>query len=398
MDPSMTGRIYLDHAATRFPKPAVVIDAMHAFSRDSEAAVGRGAYRASQAAGQIVARLRNELASWIDADEGQEISLHAGGTEALNAAIFGVLRPGDHVVTTAAEHNSVLRPLAHLADEGSITWTIVPVDATGTVAADRVLQAVQPRTRMVAVVHAANVNGAVQPVARIGKALADQFAEDQRPLLLCDAAQSFGHVPLSVNAAGIDLLAAPGHKGGWGPLGTGLLYARKRFHDAIRPTRFGGTGSQSESLRMPHDYPAALEAGNLNVPALAGWLAGLQSRRNGRSPTEALTESETQLRRLAVELYDHLEAISGVRVIGKPAERVLPVASIAIEGFPAGDAAMILDSEFGIEVRSGLHCAALIHQAIGSPPDGTLRISCGETTSSDDLRQLAAALAELAAG
>lgn len=388
----MKGRVYLDHAATRFPKPAVVLDAMHSYSMRDEAAAGRGAYRRSQSAGQIIARLRRELADWIGAADAQEVSFHAGGTEALNAALFGVLRAGDHVVTTAAEHNSVLRPLSHLVDEGVITWTVVPVDASGLVDADAVLQTIEPSTRMVAVVHAANVNGAVQPVAKIGQTLADHFPENHKPILLTDAAQTFGYLPLSVDEAKIDLLAAPGHKGGWGPLGTGFLYVRGAVQNAIRPILFGGTGTQSESLHMPRDYPAAMEAGNMNVPALAGWLAGLQSRRESDSAREVLLRTADQLRNLAGDLYSRLESIDAVRVIGKPASLDLPVASIAVEGMAASDAAMILDSEFGIEVRSGLHCAALIHEAIGSPEDGTLRISCGESTTTAELDHLAEAL------
>jgi len=393
--PSANRRIYLDHAATRFPKPAAVLDAMHAYSSHEEAAVGRGAYRYSQAAGQIVARLRRELADWIEAADAVEMSLHAGGTEALNAALFGILRPGDHVVTTAAEHNSVLRPLTHLVDNEVIRLTVVSADATGTVDADQVLQAIRPETRMVAIVHAANVNGAVQPVVTIGQALADRYPDNHKPLLLCDAAQSFGHLPLSVVDARIDLLAAPGHKGGDGPLGTGFLYARQTVHAALRPTIFGGTGSQSESLRMPRDYPSVLEAGNMNVPALAGWLAGLTARRGNDSPQQVLVRSSDQLRDLANELYQRLEVIEGIRLIGKPATLNLPVASIAVNELSASDAAMILDSEFGVEVRSGLHCAALIHKAIGSPSDGTLRISCGQTTTLEELDHLADALSQL---
>ena len=201
------------------------------------------------------------------------------------------------------------------------------------------------------------------------------------------------------------------------------MYVRRRFHDAITPTVFGGTGTSSESLKMPTDYPSAFEAGNMNVPALAGWLAGLRSRSGGSSLSdakealsdakealsdarealsdakEALSDAKEASRRamlsLAETLYGRLRPIAGIRIIGEPDSLALPVASIAVDGLAASDVAMILDSEFGIEVRSGLHCAALIHEAISSPSDGTLRISCGESTTIEDLDRLAVALTEI---
>ena len=319
------------------------------------------------------------------------------GLTALNAAFFGLLRPGDHVVTTAAEHNSVLRPLHHLADRGTISWTVVPVDRAAQVSADDVIAAIRPETRMVCVLHAANVNGAVQPVLEIGDLLGDQFDDRTRPIFLCDAAQSFGYLPISVDSAGIDVLAAPGHKGGVGPLGTGFLYVASKLHSEIVPSIFGGTGTHSESLDMPNDYPSGLEAGNQNVPALAGWLAGLRQRRGDRPASEVLSDSEQTMRTLAQDLYRGLSQLTGIEIIGAPADPVLPVASITVDGVPASEAAMILDSEFGIEVRSGLHCAPLAHGAIGSPDDGTLRISCGESTTESDLASLSAALSEITA-
>lgn len=391
----MKRRIYLDHAATRFPKPAVVLETMHAFSTVDEAAVGRGAYRSSQHAGEIVASLRREIASWIGADSAQEISLHAGGTEAINAALLGMLQPGDHVVTTAAEHNSVLRPLHHLVTNETITWTVVPVDDSGQVSADKIFSAIKPETRMVAVVHGANVNGAVQPIDTIGRRLDNEYSLSTKPIFFCDAAQTFGQLSLSVADSHVDVLAAPGHKGGCGPLGTGFLYVRQGLHTAIRPTLFGGTGTRSESLEMPAEYPLCLEAGNMNVPAIAGWLAGLRSRSHASSPQAALLESSRTLQTLASELYRRLHRIDGVRIIGQPSSLELPVASIAVHGLAAGDAAMILDCEFQIETRSGLHCAALIHQYISSPSDGTLRISCSETTTLKELDALTHALQEI---
>lgn len=387
-------RVYLDHAATRFPKSETALRAMYEFSRNAEASAGRGGYRSAQEAAAKVTALRRELARWIGG-EADEISLHAGGTEALNVAIFGLLRAGDHVVTTAAEHNSVLRPIQFLVEQGVIQWTVVGIDASGHVQADEVLNAVQPNTRLIACVHAANVTGALQPVEAIGQTLRN--GEAARPLLLCDAAQTFGHVPIDVGQAGIDFLAAPGHKGGGGPLGTGFLYAHRSTHRLLRPTIFGGTGTESESTQMPGDYPESFEAGSRNIPAMAGWLAELLERRADGEAEEVLRRTLEQLIERADYLYETLKSIEGVTVVGEPAERVLPVASFVVESLSAAEVAMILDTEFGIEVRSGMHCAALMHHAIGSPDEGTVRVSCAETTSKAEIDQLATALLEITA-
>ncbi|MEO1618339.1 MAG: aminotransferase class V-fold PLP-dependent enzyme, partial [Planctomycetota bacterium] len=378
----MKRRIYLDHAATRFPKPSIVIETMREYSLAEEAAVGRGAYRSSQNASEMLSQLRREVASWIDADDSNEISFHSGGTEALNTAIFGLLQTGDHVVTTDAEHNSVLRPLHELVRTGRIRWSLIPVSKQGLVDVDDVINAVGESTRLVAMVHGANVNGAVQDIQSVGTTLF-QNASSNKPAFLVDAAQTFGYLPLSVDDAKIDLLAAPGHKGGSGPLGTGFLYARQTMHACLRPLLFGGTGSQSESMEMPTDYPAAFEAGNQNVPAAAGWLAGLRSRRGEEAAQAWLQTNATRLTALAEQLHQRLRSIPGVQLIGAVDSPRLPIASVAIEGLPADEAAMILDGEFGIEVRSGMHCAARVHASLGSPPGGTLRISASENTTTE---------------
>jgi cysteine desulfurase family protein len=366
-------RIYLDHAATSWPKSEVVLEAMARFARQCGAAAGRGGYRSAAEADQVVAMTRRSIAALIAAESTECITFHAGGTAALNAAIQGVVRRGDHVVTTAAEHNSVLRPLHHLRLERGVELTIVPVNEMGVVDPGRLLDAVRDRTRLVAVTHASNVTGAVQPIAEIGAAL-----EHSQTFLLCDAAQTFGLLPIDVARAGIDLLAAPGHKGSGGPLGTAFLYATPRVHDQLVPLLHGGTGSQSESLEMPTSMPSKLEAGNLNVPALAGWLEALR----GLHPSELAARGET-LQRLAARLHAGLATIDRVRVFG--AARELPIASIAVEGLSPSDTAAILDAEFGIETRAGMHCAALIHAYLGSSPEGTLRLSGGHSSSDADI-------------
>ena len=244
--------------------------AMDRFTRECGAAAGRGGYRSAAAADQVVSKVRRDLATRIGASSSECISFHANGTAALNAAIYGMVRPGDHVVVSAAEHNSVLRPLHDLSKTQGVRLTIVPTDCDGLVDADAMIAAVEGDTRLVALTHASNVTGTIQPIRAVGKLLRDHPA-----WFLCDAAQTLGTIPISVQEACIDLLAAPGHKSTGGPLGTALLYAAPKLHQQLEPSIRGGTGSESESLAMPQSMPSKLEAGNLNVPAIAGWGAAL---------------------------------------------------------------------------------------------------------------------------
>ncbi len=379
----MTERLYLDHAATSWPKPSEVVDAMADYIRQCGAAAGRGNYRSATQAAGIVRSLRVAIGRWIGAP-GDLISFHANGTAALNVAIHGLLRPGDHVVTSSAEHNSVLRPLHRLQRDADIRLSIVDCDRFGRVDADQLLGEVTERTRLVALTHASNVTGAIQPVQQVGNALRSHSA-----WLLCDAAQTFGVCPIDVAKLGIDLLAAPGHKGGQGPLGTGLLYAAPDCVDQLRPLLQGGTGSDSESLEMPETYPDKLEAGNLNVPALAGWLAGIGD------PEDAVSRWE-HANRLSSRLHNRVGDIEGLTIFGEPGD--LPILSLASGVLAPADLASILDSDYQIETRAGLHCAALIHKTIGSHPDGTLRISAGTSTTESDIDRVADALAEITAG
>lgn len=366
-------RTYLDHAATSWPKSDAVLDAMRRFSIDCGAAAGRGGYRSAAEADRIVTLARRAIANHIGAESAECVSLHSNGTAALNAAIHGVVRPGDHVVTTAAEHNSVLRPLHFMQQQMGVRLTVIPTDDRGLVDAQRLLEVVTDETRLVTLTHASNVTGAVQPIVEVGQAL-----KNRPTWFLCDAAQTFGFLAIDVNQAGIDLLAAPGHKASGGPLGTGFLYVATQRHDEVVPTIQGGTGSQSESLEMPTRMPAKLEAGNLNVPALAGWVAALDELQAG-DPKQRAEWSRT----LATKLYDSLGSIDHLRVYGAPGE--LPIASIMVEGLSPIDAAAILDAEYGIETRAGMHCAALIHACLGSEPEGTLRLSAGHGTTDADI-------------
>lgn len=373
-------RIYLDHAATSWPKSAAVLEAMNRFARDCGAAAGRGGYRSAAEADRIVTLTRRAIAKLIGAKSADCISLHSNATAALNAAIHGVVRPGDHVVTTAAEHNSVLRPLHFLQQHQQVRLTVIPTNDRGIVDTTQLLEAVTDETRLVTLTHASNVTGAVQPIAEVGRALQNRSA-----FFLCDAAQTFGSLAIDVVTAGIDLLAAPGHKASGGPLGTGFLYVAQTAHKHVIPSVQGGTGSQSESLDMPTTMPSMLEAGNLNVPALAGWLVALDDLR-----ASDVDQRVERSRELAKKLHQSLATIDHVRVFGAVSD--LPIASIGIEGLAPTDAAAILDAEFGIETRAGMHCAALIHACLGSQSEGTLRISAGQGATDEDIDAVIASI------
>ncbi|WP_168563981.1 aminotransferase class V-fold PLP-dependent enzyme [Crateriforma spongiae] len=379
-------RLYLDHAATSWPKPAGVMQAVADFALNCGASAGRGAYASAQTAGMILARVRRDLGRLINAPSPDDISLHASGTLALNAAIAGVLRPGDHVVATATEHNSVLRPLHHFCTHRDVDWTVVKCDAAGRIGASSIIDAVEPRTRLVVVSHVSNVTGAVQDISTVADSLSGRDA-----LFLVDAAQSLGWVPVDVQV-GIDLLAAPCHKALGGPAGTAMLYCAPAVQAQLNATVFGGTGSYSESLEMPTLYPDRMEAGSVNVPAFAG-VAHAVSRLRSDHENKLMNASSIG-RQLSERLHAGLHCLPGVTVLGTPSP--VPVVSFAIDGMPPADAAAVLDAEFQIEVRAGYHCAALIHSHLPTGDLGTVRVSAGHETTTDQIDRFLQAVEAIA--
>jgi cysteine desulfurase / selenocysteine lyase len=375
---------YLDNAATSFPKPEAVYAALDRFARTALANPGRSGHRMAQAAEHAVADARHRLNRFFNGRSPERFVFTLNATDALNMAVKGVLRPGDHVVTSDLEHNSVSRPLVALAEAGTITLTRVRADGGGTLDPDDVKAAFTPKTRLVALTHASNVLGTVQPVAEIGRLVRERDA-----LFLVDAAQTAGVIPVDVQAMCIDLLAVPGHKSLLGPTGTGALYAGPRT--TVKPWREGGTGGDSLTATQPAEFPHLLEGGTPNVLGIAGLVAGLDYV-EGRGLAE--------IHRHEVELCDRLWAallgLPGVEVFGHsdPARRVGAI-SFRHADIPAPDLGGVLDASFGIAVRAGLHCSPYIHRALGTAPDGLVRVSPGPFTTDADIDRLIGALREV---
>jgi cysteine desulfurase family protein len=382
-------RIYLDNAATSWPKPDAVYAAVDDYQRRLGAPAGRGAYATGQEVARRVADARRSVAALLGVKESRQIVLGLNGTDVLNTAIHGLLRDGDHVVTSVAEHNSVLRPLRWLAERRGVRVTYVNCDGEGRIDPDGVRQAIEPQTRLVALTHASNVTGTLQPLADFAR-----IAREREVPLLIDAAQSLGHVPIDVESLGVDLLAAPGHKGLLGPLGTGVLYVAKHMEDRVESLRQGGTGTSSEDDHQPTDLPHKFEAGNLNVPGVLGLGAGA---------VWVASETITKLREhelgLTNALWQGLSEIAGVTLYGPAAsEDRVGVVSFNLRGFEPQEVASMLDAACGIEVRAGLHCAPRMHDALGTTPlGGTVRMSVGPFNSPDQIGIAVQAVGELAA-
>ncbi len=376
--------IYLDNAATSFPKPERVYLAMDRFARTSLANPGRAGHKMALASEHALDDARHRLNRFLNGPGPDRVVFTLNGTDALNMAIKGVVNPGDHVVTTDLEHNSVSRPLTGLEERGVITVTRVAADAGGTIDPAAIAAAITPATRLVAVTHASNVLGTVQPIARIGAVC--RAAE--RVLLLVDAAQTVGVVPIDVQAMQVDLLAFPGHKGLFGPPGTGVLVVGPRAR--LKPWREGGTGGDSTSPTQPALYPYSLEGGTPNVLGIVGLVAGLD-----------FVEEETpdQLRRHEVGLCDRLRARLeplGFEFLGHAVpDRRVGTLSFRHPLLAAPELGGLLDQAFDIAVRPGLHCAPAAHRASGTFPDGTVRVSPGPFNTEADIDALAAALGEV---
>lgn len=381
-------RIYLDNAATSWPKPPQVADAMARHVRDEGGSAGRGGHASALAAQRIVDRSRELIAQVIGAERPDSIALMYNGSDALNVAIHGVLGRGDHVVTTVCEHNSVLRPLHHAERRLGCELTTVDCDDAGRVDAEQLLAAVRPDTRLVVLMHASNVTGAVQPIEAVAAGLRDHDA-----LFLVDAAQSAGHAPIDVRSSGVDLLAAPGHKGLLGPTGTGFLYVRPGVERQLTPLRQGGTGGQSDLPLQPTEMPTLLECGNANAVGLAGLVAAIEHVLE--VGVDGLGERVGARTR---QLIDGLLEIPGCRLFGPTddSERV-GVVSLLVDGYDPHELAAVVELSAGVECRAGLHCAPQMHRRQGTSPGGTLRLSPGAYTTEAEIQQVVAAFAQVAA-
>lgn len=385
----MNARIDLDKAATSWPKPDGVYAAVDRYQRELGVAVGRGSTHAAVELQAIVNRCRQRAARLLGAESPQRIIFTFNGTDGLNQAIHGLLEPGDHVVTSVAEHNSILRPLRAAVDRLGADVTYLPVDADGLVDPAAVAEVIGPDTKLLALTHASNVTGAVQPIVDVG-----EIAREAGALFLVDAAQSAGHLPIDLGSLPVDLLACSGHKGLLGPLGTGLLYVRPGVEERLRPLRQGGTGSQSEEDTQPATLPDRYESGNHNAPGLVGLeaaLAWIEERTVGalRSHDQALTG----------RLVDGLSSVPNLTLHGpQGSELRVGVVSLSVQGLAPQEAATILDQNFHVETRAGLHCAPRMHQALGtSRLGGTLRLSVGPFTTEEDIDAALAAIREVAA-
>ena len=382
-------RIYLDNAATSWPKPESVYSAVTHAMRELGAPAGRGTYAEATEVERLLREARLETANLLGAPDSRSVIFTANGTDSLNLAIHGMLRPGDHVVTSMAEHNSTLRPLRQAQEHQAVTVTRVPCNGEGLVDPDDIRAAIQPHTRMVALVHVSNVTGAIQPVIEVGKITADHEI-----CYLVDAAQSLGHLPFDLAATQADLIAAPGHKGLLGPLGSGVLYIHPRRAAELMPIRQGGTGTQSETDAQPDTLPDRFESGNHNVPSLLGLRAGIAYLKD-RGVT-AICDHEQQL---AERLRQGLGEIKGLRIYGP--QNVLNragVISLRIDGYDPQELAMLLDSNHRIQARAGFHCAPLVHKQIGTDQHGgTLRLSVGALTTTAEIDTVVEAIGEIAA-
>ena len=377
--------IYFDNSATLFPKPKEVLDFMHHFYHHYGVNPGRSGYDLCLEAVNMVQETRKLLTEFFHASNHERLVFTYNASDSLNMIINGVLKPGNHVITTSLEHNSVLRPLHHKHSKGEIEVDYVPFDSQGYVNPDDFQKKFKKNTKLAMVNHGSNVMGTLQPVEEIGR-----LCHERGVIFAVDAAQTAGVVSIDVEKMNIDLVAFTGHKSLMGPTGIGGLYVREDIE--IEPSRMGGTGVRSASPFHPPEYPYRLEAGTLNVLGIAGLNAGQKYLRK---------VGVDNIRRKELSLLDRLQIglmeIDGVTIYGTTSlENRFSVLSFNINGYKAIDTGTLLDVDYNIATRTGLHCAPKVHEQLQTIPEGAVRVSIGPFNTEEHINHCIEAVKEIA--
>ena len=383
------GLHYLDNAATTFPKPASVLQSAVQFCASACVNPGRSTFDLAMEAENMLRHARISLSSFFGGTNPDRLTFGYNATDALNLVIFGIMRQGGHVVSTRLEHNSVLRPIYHCEDEFGAESTLVSCDGKGYVDPDEIRKAIRPDTRLVVVNHGSNVIGTIQPVAEIGA-----ICREAGVTFCIDAAQTAGMIPINMQEMNIDIVAFTGHKSLLGPMGIGGLCVGEGVE--IGHSRAGGTGVKSAHRRHLDEYPYRMEFGTPNMMGIASLSKGIEYIQ-GLGGVEAVHAKEMELAKILWEPIKELDGHGLTLYCADSLERRAPVFSFNIDGMDPAQAGARLDVDFQVACRTGLQCAPLVHESIGTLPEGTIRFSIGPLTVEADVRAGAAAVQELVA-
>ncbi len=392
LDKTKNSIIYFDNAATSFPKPECVTDAVLNYMTQIGANPGRSGHKLSIEAGHIVFKARKSIAALFGLKNPMQVIFTSNATEALNLGIKGILQEGDHVITTSMEHNSAIRPLHELEKQAFISLAIVQADKTGIIDPKKIKEAITVRTKAVVVNHASNVLGCIQPIREIGK-----ICKANGVIFIVDCAQSAGVVPIDINRDNIDILAFAGHKGLYGPTGTGGMVIADDFdHKKIKPLKCGGTGSLSDKIDQPDFLPDRFESGTLNIAGLSGLFAGSQYIQKKPGGIKGIYSHKNELQKHFIQ-----QAEMFVQNFICYSSSNLPSAGVIafrLKNISVSEAAQILSDKFEIMCRQGLHCSPLAHQTIGTFPEGTLRFGFGIFNTKEEIDIAVHALKSISEG
>ena len=374
--------IYLDNAATSYPKPRGMVAAMEECILKYCGNPGRSGHSMSMKTGEEVYHARRKIASLFGIKQPERLVFTQNTTEALNMGLKGVLQSGDHVITTTMEHNSVLRPLKALETRG-VSQSVIRADREGFIKASEIEKAIRKDTKLIAITAASNVTGTRMPLEEIG-----ELARRRGIMFLVDGAQGAGSMAIDVERMHIDMLAFPGHKGLLGPQGTGALYVSPEIR--LRHIMEGGTGTDSKSRFQPCEFPEGYEAGTINAPAIIG--LGYSAEFVEKIGPEVIGKYEEEL---IGWLDERLDEMDFVKRYGPDACRKTGISLINIRGVGAEEVTSVLSSKYGIAVRGGYHCAGLAHKTIGTWDEGAVRISAGPFNTRKDMEKLVDAIKEI---